>query len=161
MELGFITQSVIFLVVAFFVALAFAIQERWTAVKCLVLGALFPFTVPVALFFVAKSWLLNRSRVKDYVKFTDRQKEFNDTYIPSEHVEKNPNASDVTMNPFSTGANHVTEYELNELYEATEEGATEEEVKVNDTSSSRKGANVCEFHLKYPNLPYAKCECEV
>ena len=134
-------QFGVWVVLAFLVAIFLAAQERWGAIKCLILGTAFPVTVPVILYFLGRKWWVERNRVKEYARQTEVTKELNDVYVPQDHVEvSNPNFDDV--NPFEM------------CYQAS---ADMEEIQeqLNDLT----GPYICPFHKKYPNLPYSKCTC--
>jgi hypothetical protein len=156
------------IVLAFLTAIFFAAQERWGAIKCLILGGAFPVTIPVALYFMGRKWWVDRKRIKQYAQQIETTRELNDVYVPKDHVEHaNPNF--VAVDPFSYSHNSVDE-EAELLSSAPEmmlDGRLSgESVSVMDPSGGvsheEDGSvfeEICSFHQKHPNFPYSGCTC--
>ena len=156
---AFLIQAIVFVLLAFCTALFLAAQERWGAIKCLALGAFFPVTVPVILYFTARKWWVDRDRVKAYARQVETTKELNDVYVPKDHVEVNPNFADV--NPFETPlADEFSVYDPTAQIEDFINPTPIEEPPVSEEEISASAVSyTCPFHYLYPNVPYSGCTC--
>lgn len=153
---GFLLQAGVFILLAFFTAIFLAAQERWGAIKCLVLGTAFPVTVPIILYFVGRKWWVDRKRVKEYNRQADVTRELNDAYVPKDHVEQsNPNFED--NNPFEAFSPNSENMEI----EASSARKWVEPVaeSIGKSLADGEGPYICPFHRKYPNVPYSGCTC--